>query len=102
MLFTVLILLYAYAMIAAVGNWQGMAQIAAVLSDGLSPQGTFWLAFGVALPALILIAALIAGRGRTFGKRLLLLGLGLTILAVLQLDVLYFVPTTTYFGDLAI
>lgn len=97
-----LLALYIYAVIAAIGNWQGMSQIAAILSDGLSAQGTFWLGAGVALPALILFAALIAGKGQTLGKRLLFLALGLTILAVLQLDILYFVPTTSYFGEVAI
>lgn len=90
--------LYLYAIAAAIGNWVGMSNIAEILSDGLSTQGVIWLSIGVAIPVILLGASLILGRGKSHGQRLLLLLLGLTLVAVLQLDITHMIPTTRYLG----
>lgn len=100
--FILLIGLYLFEIFAAVGNWQGMAQIADVLADGLSATGVIWLAVGIAVPALALAAALIVTRKSSRGMKLLVLVLGLTLVAIFKLDLFYLVPTTSYLDDLAI
>ncbi|MGO3832684.1 MAG: hypothetical protein ACTJGT_01850 [Microbacteriaceae bacterium] len=90
--------LYAYAISAAVGNWIGMDQLATILADGLSDIGRVWLVVGVAVPSLTLLVSLLIGVGKKRSTKLLLMVAGLTVVAVLQLDMMHLVPTTTYLG----
>lgn len=88
--------LYVYATVAAIGNWIGMREIASSLSGGLSPSGIVWLSCGVVLPPLALTGALVAGRKKPALQRLLLLVLGLSLVAVMSLNILHLIPTTSY------
>lgn len=91
------IVLYAYAVVAAIGNWIGIAGYADALAGGLSLAGVLWLTLGVAIPVMSLALAVIVGRKRSKPVRLLILVLGLSLTAVMQLNVMHFVPTTSYF-----
>lgn len=90
--------LYVYAVSAAVGNWIGMDQLATMLADGLSGIGRVWLVVGVAIPVLAFAVSALIGVGKSRGVKLLLLCAGLTVVAILQLDVMHLVPTTLYLG----
>ncbi|WP_217134403.1 hypothetical protein [Leucobacter chinensis] len=96
--FIAVIGLYAYSISAAIGNWIGMDQLATILADGLSDIGRVWLVVGVAVPALALLVSLLIGVGKKRSTKLLLMVAGLTVVAVLQLDMMHLVPTTTYLG----
>ncbi|GAA2180778.1 hypothetical protein GCM10009847_19950 [Leucobacter tardus] len=82
----IIVALYIYAVVAAVGNLLGMVGF---LGDALSATAYIALIGGIAAPPLGLAAALWLGRGRTGGVRLLLLAAGLCGAAALQLDVLH-------------
>lgn len=94
--FVAIVALYVYALATAIGNWLGMSNIANILADGLSPSGILWLSVGVAIPVVTFIVASIVARGKLRWQRVLILLLGLTIVAVLQLDLMHMVPTTRY------
>ena len=100
--YALLIGLYLFEIAAAFGNWQGMAQIAAALSDGLSVTGIVWLAVGVAVPIGALAVAVIVPRKASRGRKLLVLVLGLSLVALCKLNIFYLVPTTSYLSDLSI
>jgi hypothetical protein len=93
-----LVALYAYTVIAAIGNVVLLPQMASSMGLGITGAGWFWLAFGVALPVLVLALALLIGRGRTAGPRLLVVAAGLCLVAAVQLEVLHLVPQSSFFG----
>lgn len=94
----ILIGLYAYALIAAIGNAIGMPQVAESLGLGLSAAGLAWITVGIIIPPLILALALVLGRGRSMALKLLLLAAGICLVAGLQLDIMHVVPRMSYFG----
>lgn len=90
-------LFYAYAVVAAVGNWVGISLFADTLAGGLSVTGVFWLGVGVLLPIVLFAITLIIGWNQSFGVRVLLLVLGLSLTSIVQLLIMHYVPTTSYF-----
>lgn len=82
----VLTALYAYTVIAAVGNLMGMAEF---LGSALSPTAWTTLITGVVIPVIVYIIALLLGRGQRAARRLVILAAGLCVTAVLQLDMLH-------------
>lgn len=88
----VLVGLYAYATVAAVGNLTGMTT---VLGDVLGALPWALLIAAVVVPALALIVALLLGRGRGAGQRLLLLAAGLCVTAAIHLEIghLFYIPS---------
>lgn len=93
-----LALLYAYLVVAGVGNLIGLSGMAGTLGLSLAPTGWFWLVFGIALPVLAFVAALVIGRRRGAGARLIVLAAGLALVAAVQLEVLHLVPQSTFFA----
>ena len=92
-------LLYVYMVVAAVGNLTMLPQMAASLGVVLAPTGWAWLGFGVALPVVVYAAAILIGRKRSAGIRILVLAAGLCFAAAVQLEVLHLVPQTSYFAS---
>ncbi|MBL3698496.1 hypothetical protein [Leucobacter luti] len=90
--------LYVYATVTGVGNLTGMLGLSGALGTGLSVSGWIWLVFGVAMPLILLAAALLLGRGRRAGIRILLLAAGIAVIAVLQLDLMHVIPESSYFA----
>lgn len=80
--------LYAYATVAAVGNFIGMS---AFLGSELGPLPWALLGLGVVLPAVVLVIVLIAGRRRSAGVRVLLLATGLTAVAAIHLEIMHLI-----------
>ncbi|GAA2839481.1 hypothetical protein FB468_1195 [Leucobacter komagatae] len=78
--------LYAYAVVAAVGNLIGMSTF---LGEALGPLP--WALLGVAIFAPIgaIITSLIVARGRTAWVRVLLLATGLCVTAAVQLEIMH-------------
>lgn len=93
-----LTILYLYAVVTAVGNLMGMSGLADTLRIGLSAAGWTWMVIGIAMPAVLLSLALILSRKRTTGIRILLLTLGITVVAVLQIDLMHLIPESSYFS----
>ena len=83
-----LLLLFVYATIAAVGNFIG---VTGALGDLIGGLGYVLLILGIALPALGLAVALWLGWKRTGGQRLLLLSAALCAVAALQLELQHLV-----------
>jgi hypothetical protein len=92
-----LTILYLYAIATAVGNLTGMFGLADALGIGLSAAGWSWLIIGIVIPVVLLSLALILSRKRKAGFRILLLALGLTVVAALQIDLMHLVPESSYF-----
>ncbi|MCW2287308.1 hypothetical protein [Leucobacter luti] len=90
--------LYLYATITGVGNLTGMLGLSGALGTGLSVTGWIWLSVGILLPLLVLAAALVLGRGRKPGIRILLLAAGIAAIAVWQLDLMHVIPESSYFA----
>lgn len=90
-------LLYAYMVVAAVGNLTMLPQMAASLGVELAPAGWAWLGFGIALPVIVYALALVIARRRSAGIRVLVLAAGLCFAAAVQLEVMHLVPQTSYF-----
>ena len=88
--------LYVFAVAQAIGNWFGIKQIAETLSDGLSGEGMVWLVVGIIVPVLAFVIAWLIGRRHTIPVKLLLLLLGIGVVAIMQLNIMHLVPTTTY------
>ncbi len=86
--------LYGYALVAPVGNLLYLPQV----GFAVTPIGWFWLVLGVALPVVVYAIALWAGRGRSAGRRLTALAAGVAVLALLQLEMLLLVSTSSYFA----
>ncbi|CAG7597652.1 hypothetical protein ACFPZL_07055 [Leucobacter soli] len=94
----VLILCYVLVTVNAVGNLTGMHGIGEALGGGLSRAGWFWLILGIVLPVAALAIALLLGRGRRAGVRLLLLLAGIAVISAFQFEILLLVPQYTYFA----
>lgn len=95
----ILVGLYVYAVVAAVGNWIGIAGYAEALAGGLSAAGVAWLTLGVAIPVVALIVSILVGRKRSGSMRILILLLGLSLTAAMQLNIMHVIPTTSYFDQ---
>lgn len=80
--------LYAYETIAAVGNFIGMSGF---LGSAFGPLPWFLLVAGMVFPAIALVISLIAGRGRGPAMRLLLLAAGLTGVAAIHLEIMHLI-----------
>lgn len=91
-------LLYAYMVVAAVGNLTGITAMSGVLGLTLTGTGWFWLILGIALPPIGFAIALLLGRGRSLGLRVLVLAAGLASVAAIQLEILHLVPQSSFFG----
>ncbi len=92
-----LTLLYVYLVVAGVGNLIGLREMSALLGLTLNAVGWSWLLFGIALPVIVFAVALVIGRARSAGLRLLLLATGVCVVAAVQLEVLHLVPQSTFF-----
>lgn len=95
--FALIVVLYASAVVAAVGNIVLMPQLAAQLGLGVNAVGWFWLVFGIALPVVGFVLAWLFGRGRSGGMRLLFFAAGLCLVAVVQIDVMHTIPQASFF-----
>lgn len=95
--FLVLTGLYAYMVVAAIGNLTQLPVMAEQLGLSVNAIGWFWLWFGVALPVVGYLVALLAGWHRRGGSRLLIFAAGLACVAAVQLEVSLLVPPTSFF-----
>lgn len=91
-------LLYLYAVVAGIGNFVGIAGLSDALGTGLSSSGRIWLIVGIAMPLVVLAAALLVGRGRRAGIRILLLAAGVALVAAWQIDLMHVIPESSYFA----
>lgn len=91
-------LVYVYLVIAAVGNIIGIVEMSGLLGLELNAIGWFWLVLGVALPVAAFVVALLIGRGRRAGARLLVLAAGIAAVAAIQLEVMHLVPQSSFFA----
>lgn len=89
---------YAYAVIAAVGNLTGMIGLGGALGTGLSATGWTWLIVGVLMPIIVFGLALLIGRKRSAWMRVLALAAGLTVVAICQIDIMHLILESSYFG----
>lgn len=96
-LFAAITGLYVFMVIAAIGNMTQLPEMASQLGLELNPAGWFWLWFGVCLPPVGFLIALLAGIKRKGGARLLLLATGLAVVAAIQLEVSLIIPPTSFF-----
>ena len=95
--FIVLTGLYAFMVVAAIGNLTQLPDMAGQLGLTVNTLGWFWLWFGVALPVLGYLVALLVGKRRSGGIRLLILATVLACVAAVQLEVSLIVPPTSFF-----
>lgn len=91
-------LVYVYLVVAAVGNVIGIVEMSGLLGLELNAIGWFWLVLGVALPVAAFVVALLIGRGRRAGARLLVLAAGIAAVAAIQLEVMHLVPQSSFFA----
>lgn len=84
----VLVGLYAYSTVAAVGNLIGMGTY---LGDALGVLPWVLLGIGVALPAISVIVALLLAHKRGAWARILLLATGLCLTAAIQLEIMHLI-----------
>lgn len=91
-------LVYVYLVVAAVGNVIGIVEMSGLLGLELNAIGWFWLVLGVALPVAAFVVALMIGRGRRAGARLLVLAAGIAAVAAIQLEVMHLVPQSSFFA----
>ncbi|MGW9020000.1 hypothetical protein ACWGOE_00795 [Leucobacter chromiiresistens] len=91
-------LLYLYAVVAGIGNFVGLVGLSDALGTGLSGSGRLWLIVGIAMPLVVLAAALLVGRGRRAGSRILLLAAGVALVAAWQIDLMHVIPESSYFA----
>lgn len=89
--------LYASAVITALGNLRGIPEMASFFGASVPATGWFWLWFGVVMPILVFGIALVLGHRRRAASRLLLLVAGLCLVSAIQLEVLHFVPQSSFF-----
>ncbi len=97
-LFALLTGLYAYMVVAAAGNLVLLPEMGAQLGLAVNATGWFWLWLGIALPVLAYAIALLAGRRRRGGSRLLILATALAMTAAIQLEILHLVPQSSFFA----
>lgn len=88
--------LYVFAAVTAVGNLLGMLGLAEEIGVGLSVTGLIFLVIGITMPLLVLVLALMLGRGRPPGMKILLLVAGIALVAALQIDLMHLVPESFY------
>lgn len=91
-------LLYLYAIVAGIGNFVGVTGMSSALGTELTGSGRFWLVIGLVMPAVVFVLALLLGRRRSAGIRILLLAAGVALVAVWQIDVMHVVPNSSYFA----
>lgn len=95
--FAILTALYGYMVVAAVGNLALFPEMANQLGLSVNEAGWFWLWLGVALPVLAFGGAVLVGRRRKGGERLLVLATALAVVAALQLEIGLLVPPISFF-----
>ena len=95
-----LALLYGYLVVASVGNILGLQQSADAFGLALTPLAWAVLVFGIALPAIVFVGALLVSRRRTPGTRILVIVAGVCLVAAVQLESNHFVSTypTAFFA----
>lgn len=91
------LVLYAWAIVNAVGNFVGLRGFARSLESDLTMTGWFWLLGGILLPIVIAVLAFFLARKQP-EKRWLVLLVGLALVALLQLNVQHLVPQSSFFG----
>ena len=91
------LVLYAWAIVNAVGNFVGLRGFARSLESDLTMSGWFWLLGGILLPIVIAVLAFFLARKQP-EKRWLVLLVGLALVALLQLNVQHLVPQSSFFG----
>ncbi|MGO3147858.1 MAG: hypothetical protein ACTIJ6_09285 [Leucobacter sp.] len=84
----ILVGLYGYATVAAVGNLMGMSTF---LGGALGPLPWTLLGVAVGVPALALVISLLVARGRGAGVRLLLIATGLCVTAAIHLEIMHLI-----------
>ena len=80
--------LYAYATVAAVGNFLGMSKF---LGNVLGPLPWTLLIVAMVVPAVSLVTALVLSRRRGVLTRLLLLAAGLCVTAAIHLEIMHLI-----------
>lgn len=90
--------LYLYAAVAAIGNLMYFPGLADASGLEVSTIGWTWLIIGIVMPVALLALALILGKKRKAGIRILLLAVGITVVAVLQTDIMHLIPVSSYFA----
>lgn len=80
--------LYVYATIAAVGNYVGMTTF---LGGALGTLATTLLIVAIGVPAVALIVSLVIARGRGGLTRLLLVAAGLCVTAAIHLEIMHLI-----------
>lgn len=90
--------LYAYMVIAGVGNILGMNDASALLQLPISGVGWWWLGFGTVLPIVSYSVALIVARTQSAWLRVMILAAGLCATAAVQLEVSHLVPGSIFFA----
>lgn len=91
-------LLYVSVVVAAVGNFIMLPEMAEAMGIGISGFGWFWLSFGIALPIVAYGLAWVLMRKRRAGMRLIVLAAGLAAVSAVQLEVLHLVPQAAFFA----
>ena len=97
-LFLALTLLYAYMVVAALGNFLMLPELSATMGLRVTGIGWFWLCLGIALPIIAYGIALLVGRRKSRGVRLLVLATALAVTAMVQLEILHLVPQASFFA----
>lgn len=96
--FVLLSAIYAYMVVAAVGNLTLLPQMAGEMGLSMSGTGWFWLWLGVCLPIFAYAIGLLVTRwAKSGGSKLLVLATALAVTAAVQLEILHLVPQSTFF-----
>lgn len=82
----ILTILYAYAVLAAVGNLIGMGRF---FGEVFTPFTWAIISAGIAVPILAFTVALLLGRGKSGSLRILLLIAGLCVSGAMHLNILH-------------
>lgn len=93
-----LTLLYVYLVVAAIGNVIGLTDMATAIGLTLTPVGWWWLMFGIALPIVVFMIALVIGRQRSAAVRVVVLAAGIAAVAAFQLEITHLVPQSSFFA----
>ncbi|MEV8337303.1 hypothetical protein [Leucobacter sp. NPDC077196] len=91
-------LLYLYAIVAGIGNLVGVMGMSSALGTEVTGSGRFWLIIGLVMPAVVFVLALLLGRRRSPGIRILLLAAGVALVAAWQIDLMHVIPESSYFA----
>ncbi|MFF8818399.1 hypothetical protein ACF07D_10435 [Leucobacter sp. NPDC015123] len=84
----VIVALYAYAVVAGIGNLMGMSTF---LGEALGPLPWTLLGLAIFVPIGALLVSLLVARGRTAWVRVLLLATGLCVAAAVQLEIMHLI-----------